>query len=95
VGIPGNRRPGYPLNAFDAHEVRVSERGIWENLRQSTVPTPRRRSGVNQPKEPEDARKSTEEQRELQEQLEHSDDDDPDAPGLHQSHRDVADESTR
>jgi cell division protein FtsN len=49
---------------------------------------------VNQPKEPEDASKSTEEQRQLQEQLEHQDDD-PDAPGLHQSHRDVADESTR
>jgi hypothetical protein len=49
---------------------------------------------VNQPKEPEDATKSTEEQRRLQEQLEHPDDD-PNAPGLQQSHRNVADESTR
>ncbi len=48
----------------------------------------------NLPKEPEDATKSTEEQRRLQEQLDHQDDD-PDAPGLHQSHRDVPDESTR
>ena len=44
--------------------------------------------------QPEDARKSTEEQRKMQEQLEHQDDD-PDAPGLHQSHRNVPDESTR
>ena len=36
----------------------------------------------------------TEEQRREQKQLEHQDED-PDAPGLHQSHRDVADESTR
>jgi hypothetical protein len=43
---------------------------------------------------PKDARKATEEQRELQEQLEHLHDD-PDAPGLHQSHHDVPDESTR
>ena len=52
----------------------------------------RRRSRVGQ--QPEDARKSTEEQRKMQEQLEHQDDD-PDAPGLHQSHRNVPDESTR
>lgn len=45
---------------------------------------------------PEDATKATEEQRELQEQLEHqNDDDDPAAPGLHQSRRDLPDESTR
>jgi hypothetical protein len=44
---------------------------------------------------PEDATKATEEQRELQEQLEHQDDDDPAAPGLHQSRRDLPDESTR
>ena len=43
---------------------------------------------------PEDARKTTEEQRQLQEQLEHQNDD-PDAPGLHQSRHDVADQSTR
>ncbi|WP_197283520.1 hypothetical protein [Mycobacterium sp. Marseille-P9652] len=43
---------------------------------------------------PEDARKATEEQRELQEQLEQRDND-PDAPGRHQSHHDLADESTR
>jgi hypothetical protein len=49
---------------------------------------------VNQPKEPKDATKSTEEQRQLQEELEHQDDD-PDAPGLHQSQRNTPDESTR
>ncbi|GBG38252.1 hypothetical protein NJB14197_50770 [Mycobacterium montefiorense] len=49
---------------------------------------------VNQPKEPEDARESTEEQRRQQEKLEQQDDD-PDAPGLHQSQRNVPDESTR
>lgn len=49
---------------------------------------------VNQPKEPQDARESTEEQRQLQEQLEHQGDD-PDAPGLHQSQRNLPDESTR
>jgi hypothetical protein len=52
------------------------------------------RGDVNQPKEPKDATKSTEEQRQLQEQLEHQDDD-PDAPGLHQSQRNTPDESTR
>jgi hypothetical protein len=49
---------------------------------------------VNQPKEPVDATTSTEEQRRMQDQLEHQDDD-PDAPGLQQSDRNVADESTR
>ncbi|WP_165839816.1 hypothetical protein [Mycobacterium montefiorense] len=49
---------------------------------------------MNQPKEPEDARESTEEQRRQQEKLEQQDDD-PDAPGLHQSQRNVPDESTR
>ncbi|MGB9309043.1 MAG: hypothetical protein WCB92_36710 [Mycobacterium sp.] len=53
---------------------------------------------MNQPKEPlkepQDATKSTEEQRQLQEELDHSDDD-PDAPGLHQSRRNTPDESTR
>ncbi|WP_445164628.1 hypothetical protein ACTXG5_22525 [Mycobacterium sp. Dal123C01] len=49
---------------------------------------------MNQPKEPEDARESTEEQRREQEQLEHQDVD-PEGPGLQQSHGDVADESTR
>jgi hypothetical protein len=49
---------------------------------------------VNQPKEPQDATKSTEEQRQLQEQLEDQNDD-PDAPGLHQSRRNTPDESTR
>ncbi len=46
------------------------------------------------PHAPEDARQATEEQRKLQEQLEHQNDD-PDAPGLHQSRRDLPDESTR
>ncbi|MEZ0353811.1 hypothetical protein [Mycobacterium sp. pR1184] len=49
---------------------------------------------MNQPKEPEDARQSTEEQRLQQEQLEHQHDD-PDAPGLRQSQRNVPNESTR
>jgi hypothetical protein len=61
----------------------VSQRAIWENLK-----------NVNQPKEPEDATKSTEEQRQLQEQLDHQHDD-PDAPGLHQTQRNTPDESTR
>jgi hypothetical protein len=43
---------------------------------------------------PEDARKATEEQQDLQDKLEHQDDD-PDAPGLQQSHHNVADESHR
>lgn len=46
------------------------------------------------PTAPEDARKATKEQRKLQEQLEHQNDD-LDAPGLHQSHHNVPDESTR
>jgi hypothetical protein len=45
--------------------------------------------------EPKDARKATEEQREVQEQLEHQGGDDPDAPGLQQTHHQVADETTR
>lgn len=43
---------------------------------------------------PEDATKATAEQREMQEKLEHQDGD-PDGPGLHQSRRDLPDESTR
>lgn len=43
---------------------------------------------------PKDARKATEEQQELQDELEHQNDD-PDAPGQHQSHHNVADESRR
>ncbi len=46
------------------------------------------------PGAPEDARKATEEQRALQEQLEHQDED-PDGPGLRNSRRNIADESTR
>lgn len=46
------------------------------------------------PAEPTDARKATEEQRHEQDKLEHQHED-PDAPGLHQSHHNVADESTR
>lgn len=46
------------------------------------------------PAAPEDARKTTEEQRKLQEQLEHQNED-LDAPGLHQSRHDTPDESTR
>ncbi|MCA2241959.1 MULTISPECIES: hypothetical protein [Mycobacterium] len=46
------------------------------------------------PAAPEDARKTTEEQRKLQDQLEHQKED-LDAPGLHQSRHDTADESTR
>ncbi|WP_167355436.1 hypothetical protein [Mycobacterium malmoense] len=49
---------------------------------------------IDPPPAPEDARQATAEQRRLQEQLEHQDDD-PDAPGLHQSRRDLPDESTR
>jgi hypothetical protein len=44
------------------------------------------------PATPKDARKSTEEQREIQDELDHQDDD-PDAPGRHQSHDDLADET--
>jgi hypothetical protein len=49
--------------------------------------------GEPQPR-PEDARQPTQEQRELQEKLEHQHDD-PEGPGLHQSRRDLPDESTR
>ena len=48
----------------------------------------------NPPKEPKDARETTEEQRETEELLEHPDDD-PDAPGLQQTRHQVADETTR
>ncbi|WP_167374061.1 hypothetical protein [Mycobacterium paraffinicum] len=48
----------------------------------------------HRPPAPEDARQATDEQRKFQEQLEQQDDD-PDAPGLHQSRRDLPDESTR
>ena len=44
------------------------------------------------PPTPKDATKATEEQRELQDQLDHQNDD-PDAPGLHQSRKQVADET--
>jgi hypothetical protein len=43
---------------------------------------------------PEDAREATEQQRKEEEQLEHQDVD-PDAPGSHQSHDQIPDESTR
>lgn len=46
------------------------------------------------PKEPKDARETTEEQRETEELLEHQHDD-PDGPGLQQSRHQVADETTR
>jgi hypothetical protein len=49
---------------------------------------------IDPPPAPEDARKATEEQRELQEKLEHQGND-PAGPGLHQSRRDLPDESTR
>jgi hypothetical protein len=55
---------------------------------------PRVESDGNAPKEPRDARQTTEEQRTTEELLEHQNDD-PDAPGLHNSRHDVADESTR
>ncbi|WP_167380230.1 hypothetical protein [Mycobacterium scrofulaceum] len=51
-------------------------------------------ANIDPPPAPEDARQATEEQRRLQEKLEHQDVD-PDAPGLHQSRRDLPDESTR
>lgn len=77
----------------------VSDRVIGEILPGTAVEA-RGRSRVDQqvnidpPPAPEDARKATEEQRELQEKLEHQDDD-PDGPALHQSRRDLPDESTR
>lgn len=43
---------------------------------------------------PTDAREPTDEQRETEERLEHRNDD-PDAPGLQQTHDQIADESTR
>jgi hypothetical protein len=43
---------------------------------------------------PTDAREPTEEQRETEERLEHQDED-PGAPGLQQTHDNVAAESTR
>jgi hypothetical protein len=46
------------------------------------------------PPVPKDATEATEEQRALQEQLDHQGED-PDAPGLQQSRRNIADESTR
>jgi hypothetical protein len=51
-------------------------------------------NNVNPAPTPKDARKATEEQRQLQEELDHQGDD-PDAPGLQQSWRKVADETTR
>ncbi|MEY8015911.1 hypothetical protein [Mycobacterium servetii] len=51
-------------------------------------------ANIDPPEVPEDARKATEEQRRLQDELEHQGED-PDAPGLHQSHEDVAEESRR
>jgi hypothetical protein len=44
------------------------------------------------PGTPKDATKATEEQRDLQQQLDHRGAD-PDAPGRHQDHRSVADET--
>jgi hypothetical protein len=82
AGIPRNRHPRCTLNALDAHST-VSPPAIRENLK-----------NVNQPKEPQDATETTEEQRRQQEQLEHQHED-PDGPGLHQSRRNVPDESTR
>jgi hypothetical protein len=46
----------------------------------------------NPPATPKDASKATDEQRELQDELDHQDDD-PDAPGGHQTHKQVADET--
>ena len=44
------------------------------------------------PATPKDASEATDEQRELQDELEHQHDD-PDAPGGHQTHKQVADET--
>ncbi|MGW0159641.1 hypothetical protein ACWDUN_10010 [Mycobacterium sp. NPDC003323] len=41
---------------------------------------------------PKDATKATDEQREMQDQLEHQHED-PDGPGLHNSRRQIADET--
>lgn len=92
-GLPGlspglsvnGRRPVFTLSALDAH----SSGHACFATRDSGEP-----NRVNQPKEPQDARQPTEEQRLQQEQLEHQHDD-PDAPGLQQSDGNVADESTR
>ena len=46
----------------------------------------------NPPPTPKDATKATEEQRELQDKLDHRNVD-PDAPGVHQTFRQVADET--
>jgi hypothetical protein len=46
----------------------------------------------NPPPTPKDATKATEEQRELQDKLDHRNDD-PDAPGVHQTFKQVADET--
>ncbi|ASL06920.1 hypothetical protein ACDT10_17060 [Mycobacterium intracellulare] len=51
-------------------------------------------ANADSPAAPQDARKTTEEQRKLQEQLEHQHED-PHAPGLHQSRHDTPDETTR
>ena len=52
--------------------------------------------GMGQPNDPpatpKDASEATDEQRELQDELDHQDDD-PDAPGGHQTHKQVADET--
>lgn len=45
-------------------------------------------ANADSPAAPQDARKTTEEQRKLQEQLEHQHED-PHAPGLHQSRHDT------
>jgi len=46
----------------------------------------------NPPPTPKDATKATDDQRKLQDKLDHQNDD-PDAPGLHQSRKQVADET--
>jgi hypothetical protein len=51
-------------------------------------------TNINPDPKPDDARKTTEEQRQVQDQLEHQDVD-PDGPGLQQSGDQIADESTR
>ncbi len=50
---------------------------------------------ANPSPQPKDARESTEEQRQMQDQLDHDKGDDPEAPGLRQTHHQVADETTR
>ena len=51
-------------------------------------------TNLNPDPKPDDARKTTEEQRQVQDQLEHQDDD-PNGPALQQSRDQIADESTR